>query len=102
MSRIGDVLQPLLPEIGELGGNRSTHMTPSVRGDADAAGRGEALETRCKVNAVAVDVVRCDDAVAEVDADAKLDAAAFWHPGIPGENEPLHAQGAAYRVDEAA
>src|SRR6266704_5562050 len=88
--------------IGELGGDRSPHMAPGIGGDADAAGRGEALETRREVDAVAVDVVRRHDHVAEVDADAELDAAVLRQPGIAREDEPLHIQRAAHRIDHAA
>src|SRR5438105_4092037 len=74
MRRIGDVLQPLLAEIYELGRDRSPHMTPGVGRDADAAGRGETFEACRDIDAVAIDVVRRHDDVAEIDADAELDA----------------------------
>jgi hypothetical protein len=60
MRWIGDVLQPLLAQIDEFGGNRSPKMPPGIGGDADAA--------------VAVDVVRRDDDVPEIDPHAELDA----------------------------
>ena len=46
MRRIGDVLQPVLSQVDELGRNRSPHMPPCIGGDADSPGRGEAFQTR--------------------------------------------------------
>jgi hypothetical protein len=46
MRRVGDVLQPLLSEVDELGRNRSPHMPPCIGGDADSSGRGETFQTR--------------------------------------------------------
>src|SRR5437763_4316022 len=85
MRRIGDVLQPLLAEIDELGGDPSPHLAPGIGGDADAAGRCEALEPRRDIDAVTIDVVRRHDDVAEIDADAQLDAVVRRQPGVaPG------------------
>src|SRR2546423_12383168 len=102
MRRIGDVLQPLLAEIDELGCDRSPHMAPGVGGDADAAGRREPFETRGDIDAVAIDVVWRHDDVAEIDADAELDAAVRRQPGIARANDPLHIQRAAHRGDDTA
>ena len=102
MHRIGDVFQPLLAEIDELGGDRSAHMAPGVSRDADAAGLREPFEARGDVDAVAIDVVRRHDDVAEIDADAELDAAVSRQPGVAGANDPLHVQGAPHRIDDTA
>ena len=99
MRRIGDVLQPLLAEIDELGGDRAPHMAPGVSRDADAAGRREPFEARDDIDAVAVDVVRRDNDVAEIDTDAELDAAVLRQQGVASANDPLHIQRAAYRID---
>src|ERR1700720_1395261 len=58
MRRIGDVLQPLLSEIDEIGGYRSPHMTPDIGGDANGARRGEALEARRDIDPGAVNSFR--------------------------------------------
>ena len=100
--RIGDVLQAMLSEVDELGGNHPPNMAPGIGRDADPAGRGEALETRGQIDMMAVDVVRRDDHIAEIDPHAELDAAALRHCGIAGEHQPLHLQGTANRVDHAA
>src|SRR6516225_6081014 len=73
MHRVGDVLQPLFSEIDELGSDHSANMAPGVGGDADAAGCGEALETRGEVDVMPVDIVRRDDHIAEIDTHAELD-----------------------------
>jgi hypothetical protein len=102
MRRIGNILQPLLAEIDELGGDRAPHMAPGVGRDADAARRREPFEARGDIDAVAIDVVRRHDDVAEIDADAELDAAVLRQPGIARANDPLHIERAAHRVDDAA
>src|SRR5271165_4632018 len=102
MRRVGNVLQPLLAEIDKLGGDRAAHLPPRIGGDADAAGRGETLEARREIDAVAVNVVRRHDHVAEIDPDAELDAAVHRQPGVPRANAPLHIQSAAHRVDHTA
>src|SRR5262249_15913951 len=102
MRRVGHVLQPLLSQVDELGGNRSPHMPPGIGGDTDSARRGEALPTRWDGDAGAVDVVRCDDHVTKVDAHAELDATALRHRRVAGEHQLLHFERAAHGVDDAA
>jgi len=51
-------------------------------GDGDAARRRNRLETRRDVDAVACDVVLVDEDVAEVDADAVIDAPAPGQPAV--------------------
>jgi hypothetical protein len=72
--RIGDVLELLLPKVDNLGGDRSACMAPRLCGDADAARWGKTFETHREVDAVAINVVRRDDNVTEIDADAQFDA----------------------------
>jgi hypothetical protein len=43
--------------------------------DADGAGCGQPLQPRCDIDAVAVNVAAIGDHVAEIDADAKAQAA---------------------------
>ena len=82
MRGIWDVLQPLLSKVDELGGNHSAHMPPRIGGDADSAGWGEALEAGRDIDAVAINVVRRHDDVAEIYTDAKLDAAVLRQVSI--------------------
>ncbi len=60
------MLQPLLAEIDELGGDRAQHMAPGVSRDADAASRREPFEAGGDIDAVAVDVRRYRNALAEI------------------------------------
>ncbi len=72
-------------------------------GEADRAGFGDALETCCDVDAVAHQVaVGLLDHVAEMDADAELDAAIFRHAGVALDHAGLHFDRAPHRVDHAA
>src|SRR3984893_7222795 len=102
MGRIGDVLQLLLPQIDELGGNRSSDVTPGVSRDADPAWCGETFEPCRKVDPMAVDVIRRDDDVTEVDAHAELDPMRLRQFGIPRDHGALHFEGAAHGVDDTA
>ena len=63
------MLPPLLAEIDELGGDRAQHMAPGVSRDADAARRREPFEARGDIDAVAVDVRRYRNALAEFERD---------------------------------
>src|SRR5262249_10488425 len=73
-------------------------MPPHVSGDAFSAGRGEPLEPRRYIDAVPVNIVGRHDDVAEIDADAKLDAAVLRQPGIARPKRVLHIERAAHRV----
>ena len=67
-------------------------------GDADAAGRRERFESRGDVHAVAEDVVvAVDDDVAQIDADAKVDAQIRGGPLVALGERALHADRAAQR-----
>ena len=79
------------------------HLAIGVLGKADRAGRGDALQPRGDIDAVAhqVAVALLDD-VAEMDADAELDAALRRHAGIALDHAVLHLDGAAHGVDHAA
>ena len=64
---------------------------------------GDAFEPRGDVDAVAHQVaVRLFDDVAEMNADAKLDAALGRDPGIALDHRVLHLDRAANRIDHAA
>ena len=82
MRRIIDILQPLFSEIDKLGDDHSSNISPGICGDANAARRGEALETRREIDTVAIDVVGRDDHITETDSDPELDAPALRQFGI--------------------
>ena len=101
--RLGDVLEGDGAEV--LGGQVDPpfHLTPRVLGEANPAGRGDALETRGDIDAVAHEVVvGLLDHVAEMNADAELDAAIFRQAGVAFDHAFLHLDRASHRVDHAA
>jgi hypothetical protein len=69
--------------------------------DADATGLGERLEAGGDVDAVAEDVAFIDDDVADIDADAKLDAAIGQNTQVAVCHLALHLYRAARGVDDA-
>ena len=73
--RPGDVLERLLAEVLEGEIELACGVLVHPRRDADAARLGQAFEPRRDIDAVAKDVAVLDDDVAEIDADAELDAA---------------------------
>jgi hypothetical protein len=67
----------LLAQIGELNANLAPDMVVSRRRDADAARFCDALKPRRNVYAVAKDVMRLDNDVADIDADTESKAFVF-------------------------
>ena len=68
---------------------------------ADAAGGRLLLQARGDVDAVAKNVVILDDDVAEVDADAELDALLGRDVGIAPRHAGLDLDGALHGLDDA-
>ena len=64
-------------------------------------GSAKAFEPRRDIDAVAEDVAVLDDDVAEIDADAELDALLRGDTGIALGHPALHRDGAAHRIDDA-
>ena len=52
----------------------ATNLPVSIIGNADTAGLRDPFEARGNIDAVAKDIVVVDDNIADVNADAKLDA----------------------------
>jgi hypothetical protein len=74
-----------------------------VLGQADRAGRADALQPRRDIDAVTHQIaVGFLYDIAEVNADAKHDAALRRQPGVALNEAVLHLDGAAHRVDHAA
>ena len=69
--------------------------------DADAARCGQPLQPCGDVDAVAIDVAAVGDHVAEIDADAKPQAALLGEIQISVGHPALNFTGAAHRVDHA-
>ena len=72
--RPGDVLQLLLAVVDKADIDPAFGILLDAGRHADAARLGQALEARSHVHAVAENVVVLDDDVADMDADAELDA----------------------------
>ena len=74
-----------------------------VLGETDRVGLGDPLQARSDVDAVAHQVaVRLLDDVAQMDADAKLDASLRRQARIALDHAVLHFDRAAHGVDHAA
>ena len=101
--RLGDVLELGRAEITDLQIEPRLHLPVGVLGEADRAGLGDALKPRGDIDAVAhqIAVALLDD-VAEMDADAKLDAPVRRHAGVALDQAVLDFDRAAHRVDDAA
>ena len=101
--RLGDVLQFLEAEIADRQVEPPLDLAIGVFRERDRAGPGDALEPGGDVDAVAHQVaVGLLDDVAEMDADAKLDAAVGRQAGVALDEPVLHLDGAAHRIDDAA
>jgi hypothetical protein len=98
-----DVLELLLAEIDEVFLQPIAHMPVRVLGQANPARLTNPFEPRRNVHPVTHQVaVALLDNVAEVDADAKLDAAFGRHAGVALDHAGLHLDCAANRIDHAA
>ena len=72
-------------------------------GQTDGAGLGNAFQSRGDIDAIAHQIaVALLDHVAEMDADAELDAALGRKAGVALDHTVLHLDGAAHGVDYAA
>ena len=102
--RLGDVLELRRAEVGDGEIEPPLHLPIGVLGKADRARLGDAFQSRGDVDAVAhqVAVALLDD-VAEMNADAEIDAAVLGgRPALRSTMAVLHLDRAAHRVDHAA
>jgi hypothetical protein len=99
--RAGNVLERLLADVleGEVEAARGVLLNPGR--DADAAGLGQPVETGGDVDAVAEDIAILDHNVADIDADAELDAAICRHRGVALGQSRLYLGRASESVDDA-
>ena len=97
-----DVLELLLALIDEADIEPAFGILLHAGRHADAARLGQALEAGGHVHAIAEDVVILDDDVADMHADAELDAPVLGHVGIAGDHPALHVDSAADGIDDAA
>ena len=101
--RLFDILELGRAEISHLHVEPAAHLTVGVLGKTDRAGLGNSLQSRGDVDAVAhqVAVALLDD-VAEMDADAELDAALGRQARVAFDQAALDFDRAADGVDDAA
>jgi hypothetical protein len=69
--RTSNVLEALLAQIDKLDRDFADNLFVSRSRDADAARFGDALKTGCDVDAIAKNVMRFNNYVADIDANAK-------------------------------
>ena len=72
--RTSNILEALLAQIGELDRDLADNLFVSRRRNADAPRFGDAFKTGCNVDAIAKNVMRLNNNVADIDANAKGDA----------------------------
>ena len=91
------------PEVGDGEIEPPLDLPIGLFRKTDRAGPGEAFEARGDVDAVAHQVaVALLDHVAQMNADAELDATVLGHAGVALDHGVLKFDGAAHRVDHAA
>ena len=98
--RLGDVLDPLLPQIGVADLDLGPALVIGRAGDGYAARGGQLLQALGDVHAIAMDVVSLKDHVAEIDADAIDKAPGLLNPDIAFRFKPLDFHRAAQRIDD--
>ena len=79
------------------------HLSIGVLGKADRPGLGDTFQSRGDIDAVAHQIaVALLDHIAEMDADAELDATLGRKPGVALDHTVLHLDGAAHGIHDAA
>ena len=96
-NRPHDVLDLLLADVVKANIETAMHLLAHRRRHADSAGLGQRFQTRRHVDTVARDVGAVDDDVADVDADAELDALVGRFRLIICVHCPLHVDCAVER-----
>src|ERR1700693_4390018 len=101
MYRPRDVLDLLLAQVVEPDIELVADMVVHRPRHANSARVGQDFEPRRDIDPVTINVAAVDDDVAEIDADAELNARFGRHPGITPRHLPLQFDRAAHRVDDA-
>ncbi len=101
--RLGDVLELSLAEVGDRQIKASLDLTIGVLGQADRPRLANAFEPRGDIDAVAHEIaVAFLDHIAQMNADAELDAALWRLSRRCARPAVLHFDRAAHGVDHAA
>ena len=100
--RLCDVLELSRAEVTDLEIEPPLHLTIGVLREADRAGLGDALQPCGDIHAIAhqVAVAFLDD-VAQMNADAELDAPILRHAGVALDHAGLQLDRAPHRVNDA-
>src|SRR6516225_2840961 len=99
--RPGDVLDLLFAHVLKRYGKLVAHLIAYHPADADAAWFGQGLKAGRDVDTVAEDIVVVDHDIAEIDADAEIDAALGRHADAARGDLTLYLDRAANRIDYA-
>ncbi len=91
----------MLALVGEGNVELAANVLVDARRHADAAGFRHRFQTRRHIDAVAENVAAVDDDVADVDADAELDALVGGDLGVARDHAALQVDRAAHRIDDA-
>ncbi|MFO0997764.1 MAG: hypothetical protein U1F33_13870 [Alphaproteobacteria bacterium] len=97
----GDVLHFALAHILEGKSQLVAHLVPYDAAHPDAARLSERFETSRDIDAITVNVAALDDHVADVDADAELDALTLRDICVPRGHPSLDLNGAGDGIDDA-
>ena len=101
--RLGDVLELGFAEIADCEIEPRSHLTIGVFRKTDGARLGNPFQSRGDIDPVAHQVsIALLDHIAEMDADAELDAALGRKAGVALDHAVLHLDGAAHGVDHTA
>src|SRR5271165_1288762 len=100
---LGDVLEFGRAEVGDRQIEPALYLPVGLLGETDRARRGDPLQPRRDIDAIShqIAVALLDD-VAEMNADAKLDATLRRQAGVAFDETVLHLDRAAHGVDHAA
>src|SRR5215469_8865744 len=99
--RPADVLALLVAHVLERDGKLVTHLISYNPADADAARFSQSLKACRDNDTVAEDVVLVDNNVAEIDADAEIDAPISLHASVARGDLALNLDRAANRINHA-
>jgi hypothetical protein len=99
--RPGNVFDLLLAEILKGKGQAVAHLIMNGIGDEHPAGICQGFDPCRDVDAVAIEIVAVNDHVAEIDADAQLNAVVRRDAAVPVGHRLLHLDRATHRIDGA-
>ena len=101
--RPGDVFEVLVAKIDEIVFQLITHLFVGRIREANATGLRDPFQSRGDIDAVAHEVaIALFDNVAEVNADAEIDAVVGGHANVAFDHAILHLDRTAHGVDHAA